>query len=87
MLLQSRKGLTAYNYMKWFDARQALFSSQLLFFCSLRQLPIGPLQHIVQNDLTAINESRLQGKILLYFNPLTAKLFNLNFYPLEVVSR
>ena len=22
-----------------------------------------------------------------YFNPLTAKLFNLNFYPLEIVSR
>ena len=22
-----------------------------------------------------------------YFNPLTAKLFNLNFHPLEVVSR
>ena len=26
-------------------------------------------------------------KICLRFNPLTAKLFNLNFHPLEVVSR
>ena len=27
------------------------------------------------------------GQFRLFFNPLTAKLFNLNFHPLEVVSR
>ena len=26
-------------------------------------------------------------KICIVFNPLTAKLFNLNFHPLEIVSR
>ena len=30
---------------------------------------------------------KAQSTTLIVFNPLTAKLFNLNFHPLEVVSR
>ena len=38
------------------------------------------------------DELKLKKKTLLFglylrFNPLTAKLFNLNFHPLEIVSR
>ena len=39
-------------------------------------------------NLRVLSISKLRKKIRLFtLNPLTAKLFNLNFYPLEVVSR
>ena len=45
-------------------------------------------QHYRSLLTTMSMKFRLQyGQLGLILNPLTAKLFNLNFHPLEVVSR
>ena len=45
------------------------------------------VEHVTEEALKGDREAFCAIKRLKWFNPLTAKLFNLNFHPLEVVSR
>ena len=57
-----------------------------LFWCAfISESMIGDVNLFLNENHSAELEIMIAGKKL--FNPLTAKLFNLNFYPLEVVSR
>ena len=53
----------------------------------------NPLEVVGHSNETQVRVSENLKKITWcfkgkhFFNPLTAKLFNLNFHPLEVVSR
>ena len=68
-----------HSFSAGINFRQQNLTAIDIRFRRLKTVPVlkGLTKHLLKTILS----------ILMIFNPLTAKLFNLNFHPLEVVSR
>ena len=80
--LESRSIASVFNNVQCFFARYAIADGD-------RQGVTGPTFMTIYDDfkLKTPLVSIVSTRLFQRFNPLTAKLFNLNFHPLEVVSR